>query len=263
MKEREKERERKEKEKTNFFYMESYNEEDPESDNHLLEVLDDVKKIDGVFPFLKWLKSKFDEAIMNRQSKPGNFCFPESEEWDELLKKDTIKDFVEEMEVQIENKNWRIPESMTNSGLKHKGWIIQITMEEIAVTSPKFYQCQICKFDFKVLGLHLSKSKECKEKYSEVDLEEFKFAQKVQKKNTMSDVYKFNKASIKQRYQERKKELAEKYLANKDETAIKKAEYYKKNKESFRKRNCTYYAKHREEILKKRAEKYKGKKSNK
>ena len=261
LKERERERERKERQKAEFFYMETYKEEDPESENRLLEILDNVKKEDGVFPFLKWLKSKFEEALMNRQSKSGNFCFSEPEEWGELLKKETMTKFVEEMEVKIEHKNWCIPESMTDYGLKHKAWLIEITMDEIAVTSSKFYQCQICKFDFKVLALHLSKSKECKEKYSEMDLEELKHAQKVQKKNMISDNYNFNKESIKKRYQERKKELAEKYLENKEETAIKKAEYYKKNTESFRMRNSTYYAKHREEILKKRAEDYKNKKA--
>ena len=105
LKEREREQERKERKKTEFLYMENHKEEDTESENRLLEVLDNVKKEDGVFPFLDWLKSKFEEALMNKQqSKSGNFCFSQPDEWGELLKKETMTKFVEEMEVKIENK---------------------------------------------------------------------------------------------------------------------------------------------------------------
>ena len=270
LREREKERERKEKLKDRFFYQEFTKEQQDSDPEELLDTLEEVKKEDGILEVLKWLKMKFEEAQEQRRlenkSVPDNFCFPQPEEWTKLFKKEVMAKFFEVMEVMIPSENnWIIPGSITDYGLKYKVWLLQITIEEIIILSPKFDTCQTCKEVFKCLPQHLNNSKECKEKYSEQDLEELKESRIIQKKNTKKDYYKDQKQKnyIQKRYQKKKSALAEKYLANKEEIAKKKAEHYQKNKSSYRLKNSSYYAQNRDKILKKRAESYQSKKAAK
>ena len=265
LREREKERERKEKLKDRFYYKEFTKEQEDSDSEELLDTLEEIKKVDGILDVLKWLKLKFEGAQKQRQlvknSDPDNFCFPKPAEWTEFFKNKVLLKFFKTMEVMMSSEgDWYIPGSMTDYGLKYHIWLIQITREEIIMINPNFGVCKICKVYFRSLPQHLNKSKECQAKYSDKDLDLLKEAQKIQKKNSNKDVYKANKHYIKQRYQERKNELAEKYLANKKEISKKKAKNYQKNKSSFRYKNSSYYAKNRDKILNKRAESYEIKK---
>ena len=252
-----KERDEKEKQKkAKFLYKDLGESEDSGEDDEFLEALETIKKEQGVLDVLKWLYSKFEEAKEQRKlvakSEYKNFCFDQPEEWKDVFIGGPMVKFLEILEVEVTTSNMCIPSKLLDFGLTYKASLIQDVIDDILLSN--FSECKVCKHAFNSLPQHVSKSKSCKEKFSESDLQDLKYTQKLWKKRTNAECYQRNKSDIAAKYQERKSELAKKYLANREEYARKKADYYQKNKHTIRIKNSKYYAKNREEILKKMAD---------
>ena len=234
-------------------------------DDEFFEVLDGIKQESEVLEILKWFKAKFEEALKNVESKVNsktdNFSFFQPEEWKEVFKGENIMKLMKVLEVEKLPENLVIPRKILDFGLVHKISLIEEFINEIIVSSPKLFVCQVCKIKFNVLAQHLRLAKSCKEKYSENELEELNHARSLWKKRTLKLCYRNDKEEKAKIYQEKKSDLNKKYLASRDEATQKMAEYYQKNKGFFQAKNAKYYAKNKEAILKKKAEQYKSKKA--
>ena len=256
-----------EKKKSKYLYRGLEESDESESYNELNEVLEQVKKESetGILEILKWLKTNFQSALQQRQlGDKSNYNFsPENDDWEEILIGEPMTKFLKILEVEKSSEKLSIPQKIFDFGLKYKLSLIQDLIDEIVVNSPKFIVCQICKIKFNSLPLHLNKSKDCKGKYTESDLEDLKHAQEVWKKLRSAERYQNEKEEKAAMYQKKKEEFAQRYQSKKDEVTKKMQDYYKKNKISFGTKNAKYYAKNREEILKKRAEHYKTNKAKK
>ena len=261
LREREKEEKRKQmqKQKPQFLYQLLQNSGNIASQrSNLLEDLAKFREEDGVLEFLKWLKLKFEEALHQKEGISLSFKIPQN--FEELIGRKTVAKFLDIVEVERLSEEWIIA-GKSESDLNHNSSIIQMQIDKLIVTSPKVDQCQICKRKFRSVLQHLRQSKECKDNYSEDDLEDLKLALKLWKKQTDRDCYERSKAERKAKYEIKKSEIAQKNLAKKDKTARNMAKYYKDNVDYFRIKNSNYYAKNREAILKKKAESYKIKKN--
>ena len=249
--------------KSKFFYHNLEQVEKEDDDDDFFEVLDKIKQENDVLAILKWLKSNFEEALQQSKvnSNTENFCYSQPEEWKEILNGENFTKLVKVLDLEVKKMpgNLVIPVKVLSFGLSY----IDELIDEIIISSPKVFVCQVCNKRFNVLAQHLNKAKSCKENYSKSDLEEFEYAQKLWKKKTFKDCYERDKESKAKSYQERKSDISKKYLANRKEATQKMAEYYQKNKSTFKTKNAQYYAKNREEILKRKAEQYKTKKARK
>ena len=268
LREREKEEKRKQiqKQKPQFLYQLLQNSGNDASQRcNLLEDLAKFREEDGALEFLKWLKLKFEEALHQNEGinkTPSRLSFKIPQNFEALSGRKTVKNFLEIVEVEKSSKELIIA-GKSESDLNHNASIIQLQIEKLIVTSPKVDQCQICKRKFRSVLQHLRQSKDCKDNYSEDDLEDLKLALKLWKKQTDRDCYERSKAERKAKYEEKKSEITQKNLAKKDKSARNMAKYYKDNVDYFRIKNSNYYAKNREAILKKKAESYKIKKKSK
>ena len=249
-----------------FLYKDVELSDSEESDGEdLLNALEEVKEVPGILPFLKWLLTKFEEALnqrkLNSKNEHGNFCFSQPSEWKELLEDCSIDKFLTILEVETSYgtpKTWCIPEKIFDFGLKYNSSLIQDAIDEIIMQNS--WMCKICKNEYTSVPQHLSKSKPCKENYTESDLQDLKHAQKLKKKKNNEECYQRDKKHRAEQYQERKGELAQQYLAKREEKTQKMAEYYQEKRQTFQRKNAKYYSKNREDILKKKAEQYKAKK---
>ena len=266
LREREKEEKRKQiqKQKPQFLYQLLQNSGNNASQrSKLLEDLAKFREEDGALDFLKWLKLKFDEALQQNEGinkTPTRLQFKIPQNFEDLIGRKTVENFLDIIELERSSEEWIIA-GKSKSDLNHNSSIIQLQIDKLIVTSPKVDQCQICKRKFRSVLQHLRQSKECKDNYSEDDLEDLKLAVKLWKKQTDRDCYERSKPERKAKYEKKKSEIAQKNLAKKDKSARSMAKYYKDNVDYFRIKNSNYYAKNREAILKKKAESYKIKKN--
>ena len=202
-----------EKKKSKYLYRGLEESDESESDNELNEVLEQVKKESeaGILEILKWLKTNFESAFQQRQlGDKSNYNFsPENDDWEEILIGEPMTKFLKILEVEKSSEKLSIPQKIFDFGLKYKLSLIQDLIDEIVVNSPKFIVCQICKIKFNSLPQHLNKSKDCKGKYTESDLEDLKHAQEVWKKLRSAERYQNEKEEKAAMYQKKKEEFAQ------------------------------------------------------
>ena len=104
-------------------------------------------------------------------------------------------------------------------------------------------KCKECKIQCKSLKQHLNKAKDCKDQYSESDMNDMK--------EKLNEIAKANKKKLNATdYQRNKSELAQRYKQNKEEHNKRSAKYYEENKMKLKKKSQSNY----KNRIKKRAE---------
>ena len=90
-------------------------------------------------------------------------------------------------------------------------------------------KCKECKIQCKSLKQHLNKAKDCKDQYSESDMNDMK--------EKLNEIAKAKKKKLNATdYQRNKSDLAQHYKENKVEHNKRSAKYYEENKMKFKKR---------------------------
>ena len=164
---------------------------------------------------LHWLKSFLAKEISNRHQSLGTIQISDdNEEFKNALEKQQFQKFLEYLEFRPPTKlsnHWFIPYGISKEELKADTELIQsVLISNEMLTSKGFdaSKCKICGRIFPYLLQHLAKSINCKQKYSDSELDVLKETSKMSVRYMNHERYQRNKLK-------RKKQMAEYYQANK------------------------------------------------
>ena len=189
------------------------------------------------------------------------------------FKKPEIKKLLEFIALRPLNEkfiSWVIPADFSNEALLEKYKFIakinnSITNHELSFNDLLVYDftlvanvprikeltntttCKNCKVDFRSLMKHLNKKQQCKIEYSSTDMADLEKHLRIITKEEKKKINSTN-------YQEKKKEIAEKYKSNSIEIKKKATERLQKNREKINEGKLKTYHKNKEKYNKKNAD---------
>ena len=211
---------------------------------------------------LKWLKNfLICQSGKMDLTQEGSLLIPETPELNETLKKDCFVKLLTYLDLEPPNDQqpyWKLQRIQMN-----KGNIERLADNVQYVIHLQIDKCKQCKIRFSSILQHLKKSAECSNVYSESDMTQLRQLAKMKSKEKRTEWRKKNKESLKakeaERYQGRKKEMADFYQKNREQILQKRLNDYDRDQDKRYERKRRYYEKNKETI----AQKYQVKKAKK